>query len=298
MNVQRFIDRPILSIVISATILLIGFIGLSSLPVEQYPDIAPPTVMVSASYTGANAETIQKSVIVPLEESINGVENMTYMTSEATNTGDATINVYFKQGTDPDMAAVNVQNRVSKATGLLPSEVTQIGVTTIKRQNSLLKIFGLYSEDDKYDQTFLNNYMKINIQPALLRIAGISEIVNMGADYSMRIWLNPEVMAQYKLIPSDIEKVLGEQNLEAATGSLGENSKNVHQYTMKYKGRLEKPEEFGNMVIRSLPNGEVLRLKDVATIELGATELCYQRTDRRASGSHLHDISDGRFQCQ
>ena len=149
MNVQRFIDRPILSIVISATILLIGFIGLSSLPVEQYPDIAPPTVMVSASYTGANAETIQKSVIVPLEESINGVENMTYMTSEATNTGDATINVYFKQGTDPDMAAVNVQNRVSKATGLLPSEVTQIGVTTIKRQNSLLKIFGLYSEDDK-----------------------------------------------------------------------------------------------------------------------------------------------------
>ena len=162
--------------------------------------------MVSASYTGANAETIQKSVIVPLEESINGVENMTYMTSEATNTGDATINVYFKQGTDPDMAAVNVQNRVSKATGLLPSEVTQIGVTTIKRQNSLLKIFGLYSEDDKYDQTFLNNYMKINIQPALLRIAGISEIVNMGADYSMRIWLNPEVMAQYKLIPSDIEK--------------------------------------------------------------------------------------------
>ena len=159
MNVQRFIDRPILSIVISATILLIGFIGLSSLPVEQYPDIAPPTVMVSASYTGANAETIQKSVIVPLEESINGVENMTYMTSEATNTGDATINVYFKQGTDPDMAAVNVQNRVSKATGLLPSEVTQIGVTTIKRQNSLLKIFGLYSEDDKYDQTFLNNYM-------------------------------------------------------------------------------------------------------------------------------------------
>lgn len=270
MNVQRFIDRPILSIVISATILLIGFIGLSSLPVEQYPDIAPPTVMVSASYTGANAETIQKSVIVPLEESINGVENMTYMTSEATNTGDATINVYFKQGTDPDMAAVNVQNRVSKATGLLPSEVTQIGVTTIKRQNSLLKIFGLYSEDDKYDQTFLNNYMKINIQPALLRIAGISEIVNMGADYSMRIWLNPEVMAQYKLIPSDIEKVLEEQNLEAATGSLGENSKNVHQYTMKYKGRLEKPEEFGNMVIRSLPNGEVLRLKDVATIELGA----------------------------
>ena len=270
MNIQKFIDRPILSVVISVTILLVGFIGLFSLPVEQYPDIAPPTVMVKASYTGANAETIQKSVIVPLEESINGVENMTYMVSEATNTGEATINVFFKQGTDPDMAAVNVQNRVSKATGLLPAEVTQIGVTTIKRQNSMLKIFSLYSEDGAYDQTFLNNYLKINIQPAILRISGVGEVVNMGADYSMRIWLNPEIMAQYQLVPSDISTVLGEQNLEAATGSLGENSPNVHQYTMKYRGRLEKPEEFGNIIIRSLPNGEVLRLKDVATIELGA----------------------------
>lgn len=270
MNIQKFIDRPILSIVISVTILLVGLIGLFSLPVEQYPDIAPPTVMVKASYTGANAETIQKSVIVPLEESINGVENMTYMVSEATNTGEATINVYFKQGTDPDMAAVNVQNRVSKATGLLPAEVTQIGVTTIKRQNSMLKIFSLYSEDGNYDQTFLNNYMKINIQPAILRISGVGEVVNMGADYSMRIWLNPEIMAQYKLVPSDISTVLGEQNLESATGSLGENSPNVHQYTMKYRGRLEKPEEFGEIVIRSLPYGEILRLKDVATIELGA----------------------------
>lgn len=270
MNIQKFIDRPILSVVISVTILLVGFIGLFSLPVEQYPDIAPPTVMVKASYTGANAETIQKSVIVPLEESINGVENMTYMVSDATNTGEATINVYFKQGTDPDMAAVNVQNRVSKATGLLPSEVTQIGVTTIKRQNSMLKIFSLYSEDGNYDQTFLNNYMKINIQPAILRVSGVGEVINMGADYSMRIWLNPEIMAQYKLVPSDISTVLEEQNLESATGSLGENSTNTHQYTMKYRGRLEKPEEFGNMVIRSLPNGEILRLKDVATIELGA----------------------------
>lgn len=270
MNVQKFIDRPILSVVISVTLLLVGFIGLFSLPVEQYPDIAPPTVMVKASYTGANAETIQKSVIVPLEESINGVENMTYMVSEATNTGEATINVYFRQGTDPDMAAVNVQNRVSKATGLLPTEVTQIGVTTIKRQNSMLKIFSLYSEDGSYDQTFLNNYMKINIQPAILRVSGVGEVINMGADYSMRIWLNPEIMAQYKLVPSDISAVLGEQNLEAATGSLGENSPNVHQYTMKYRGRLEKPQEFGNIVIRSLPNGEILRLKDVATLELGA----------------------------
>lgn len=276
MNIKRFIDRPILSIMISAAILLVGIIGLATLPVEQYPDIAPPTVMVSATYTGANAESVQKSVIVPLEESINGVENMTYMTSTATNSGDAKIQVYFKQGTDPDMAAVNVQNKVSKAQGQLPAEVTKVGVTTIKRQNSLLKIFGLYSEDNKYDETFLNNYLKINIQPALLRIPGISEIVSMGANYSMRIWLKPEVMAQYKLVPSDIEKVLDEQNLEAATGSFGENSKNVHQYTMKYRGRLEKPEEFGNIVVKALPDGKVLRLKDVAEIELGALEYTKQ----------------------
>lgn len=270
MNVQKFIDRPILSVVISVTILFVGIIGLLTLPVEQYPDIAPPTVMVRASYTGANAETIQKSVIVPLEESINGVENMTYMTSEATNTGSATINVFFKQGTDPDMAAVNVQNRVAKANGLLPSEVTQIGVTTIKRQNSMLKIFSLYSEDEAYDENFLTNYLKINIQPAILRIQGVGEIVTMGSDYSMRIWLQPENMAQYNLVPDDIATVLGEQNLESPTGSLGENSGSTFKYTMKYKGRLEKPEEFGEMVVRSLPDGEVLRLKDVAVIELGA----------------------------
>ena len=270
MNVQKFIDRPILSVVISVTILFVGIIGLLTLPVEQYPDIAPPTVMVRASYTGANAETIQKSVIVPLEESINGVENMTYMTSEATNTGSATINVFFKQGTDPDMAAVNVQNRVTKANGLLPSEVTQIGVTTIKRQNSMLKIFSLYSEDEAYDENFLTNYLKINIQPAILRIQGVGEIVTMGSDYSMRIWLQPEKMAQYNLVPDDIATVLGEQNLESPTGSLGENSGSTFKYTMKYKGRLEKPEEFGEMVVRSLPDGEVLRLKDVAVIELGA----------------------------
>ena len=270
MNVQKFIDRPILSIVISVAILFVGIIGLVTLPVEQYPDIAPPTVMVRASYTGANAETIQKSVIVPLEESINGVENMTYMTSEATNTGSATINVFFKQGTDPDMAAVNVQNRVAKANGQLPSEVTQIGVTTIKRQNSMLKIFSLYSEDDTYDENFLTNYLKINIQPAILRIQGVGEIVTMGSDYSMRIWLQPEKMAQYNLVPDDISSVLGEQNLESPTGSLGENSGSTFKYTMKYKGRLEKPEEFGEMVIRSLPDGEVLKLKDVAIVELGA----------------------------
>jgi len=270
MTLKTFIDRPILSVVISVTILLVGFIALNTLPVEQYPDIAPPTVMVRASYTGANAETVQKSVIIPLEEVINGVENMTYMTSEATNDGAATIMIYFKQGTDPDMAAVNVQNRVSRATGLLPSEVVQVGVTTIKRQNSILKIFSLYSPDDTYDETFLTNYVKINIQPEILRIAGVGEAVTLGSDYSMRIWLRPDVMAQYKLIPTDVAAVLGEQNIESPTGSFGENSDRTFQYTMKYRGRLEKPEEFGDMVIRSLPNGEVLRLKDIADIELGA----------------------------
>lgn len=270
MTIKTFIDRPILSTVISVAILLVGFIALNILPVEQYPDIAPPTVMVRASYTGANAETVQKSVIVPLEESINGVENMTYMTSEATNDGAATIYIYFRQGTDPDMAAVNVQNRVSKATGLLPSEVNQIGVTTIKRQNSILKIFSLYSEYENYDKTFLANYLKINIQPEILRIQGVGEVVQIGSDYSMRIWLKPDVMAQYQLMPGDIAAVLGEQNIESPTGTLGENSEQTFQYVMKYKGRLEKPEEFGDMVIRALPNGEVLRLRDVATVELGA----------------------------
>ncbi|MDH6303614.1 HAE1 family hydrophobic/amphiphilic exporter-1 [Parabacteroides sp. PF5-5] len=270
MTIKTFIDRPILSMVISVIILLVGFVALKVLPVEQYPDIAPPTVMVRASYTGANAETVQKSVIVPLEESINGVENMTYMTSEATNDGAATIYIYFRQGTDPDMAAVNVQNRVSKATGLLPGEVTQIGVTTIKRQNSILKIFSLYSPDDTYDQTFLANYLKINIQPEILRIQGVGEVVILGSDYSMRIWLKPDVMAQYKLVPADVAMALGEQNIESPTGTLGENSSQTFQYVMKYKGRLEHPEEFGDIVIRSLPNGEILRLKDIATVELGA----------------------------
>ncbi len=268
MTLKTFIDRPVLSMVISIAIVVLGIIGLSALPVEQYPDIAPPTVMVMASYPGANAETIEKTIIAPLEESINGVENMTYIKSEATNSGTATITVYFKQGIDPDMATVNVQNRVSKATGLLPSEVVQIGVSTIKRQSSILMTLSLYSPNATYDQTFLTNYFKINIQPALLRINGVGEIVNFGASYSMRIWLKPDVMAQYKLVPTDIIGVLGEQNIESATGSFGESSRQTYQYTMKYKGRLVKPEEFGEMVIRALPGGEVLKLKDVATVEM------------------------------
>lgn len=268
MNLKTFIDRPVLSAVISIVIVMLGVIGIFVLPIEQYPDIAPPTVMVVAAYPGANAETIQKTVVVPLEEAINGVEDMTYMTSEATNTGTATITIYFEQGTDPDMATVNVQNRVSKATGLLPAEVNQIGVSTVKRQNSVLQILSLYSPDGSYDETFLSNYMQINLQPEMLRISGVGEVVVFGANYSMRIWLKPDVMAQYKLVPGDIVAVLGEQNIEAATGAIGENSKQTYQYTMKYKGRLQKPEEFSEMVIRSLPNGEVLKLKDVATVEM------------------------------
>lgn len=270
MKLKLFIDRPIFSAVISALILLVGIIGLSQLPIEQFPDIAPPTVEVTTTYTGANAETIQKSVVAPLEESINGVENMIYMVSTSNNTGDVTITVYFKQGTDPDMAQVNVQNRVSAAQGLLPAEVTKVGVTTNKKQNSTLKIFGLYSPDDSFDQDFLNNYLKINIEPLISRIPGVGEAKVMGADYSMRIWLKPEVMSQYGLIPSDISTVLAEQNLESPTGILGENASNTFQYTLKYRGRYETEDEFEQLVIKALPNGEVLRLKDVADIELGA----------------------------
>lgn len=251
-------------------ILMVGIIGLSQLSIEQFPDIAPPTVEVKTTYTGANAETIQKSVVAPLEESINGVENMMYMVSSSANTGDVTITIYFKQGTDPDMAQVNVQNRVAAAQGLLPAEVTKVGVTTSKKQNSTLKIFGLYSPDNSYDDNFLNNYLKINIEPLISRIPGVGDANVMGADYSMRIWLKPEVMAQYKLIPSDITTVLGEQNIESPTGVLGENSDNTFQYTLKYRGRYETEEEFEQLVIKALPNGEVLKLKDVADIELGA----------------------------
>ena len=275
MKLRTFIDRPILACVISVLILMLGLISLFNLPMEQYPDIAPPTVMVSTSYTGANAETVQKSVIVPLEEAINGVENMTYMTSTATNNGSGSITVYFKQGTDPDMATINTKNRVSEAEGLLPAEVTKIGVTVEKRQNSMLKILALYSPDDSYDQTFINNYFKINVEPRISRITGVGNVNVMGGDYAMRIWLNPQIMAQYSLVPDDVISALGDQNVEAATGTLGEDSENTYQYTLKYRGRYETSEEFGNIVIKSLANGEVLRLKDVAKVELGAQSYAY-----------------------
>lgn len=275
MKLRTFIDRPILACVISVLILMLGLISLFNLPMEQYPDIAPPTVMVSTSYTGANAETVQKSVIVPLEEAINGVENMTYMTSTSTNNGSGSITVYFKQGTDPNMATINTKNRVSEAEGLLPAEVTKVGVTVEKRQNSTLKILTLYSPDNSYDQTFINNYFKINIEPRLSRITGVGNVNVMGGDYAMRIWLNPQVMAQYSLVPDDVISALGDQNVEAATGTLGEDSENTYQYTLKYRGRYETSEEFGNIVIKSLANGEVLRLKDIAKVELGAQSYAY-----------------------
>ena len=275
MTLRHFIERPVLASVISIIIVIAGIIGLVTLPVEQYPSIAPPTVMVRASYPGASAETVQKSVTIPLEQAINGVENMDYITSSSAS-GSASLNIYFKQGTDPDMAAVNVQNKVSTATGMLPGEVTSIGITTMKRQSSMLKVFALVSPDDTYDQTFLSNYAKINIEPELKRIQGVGEAFAMGADYSIRIWLKPDVMAQYKLMPSDITSILAEQNIEAATGSLGADSENVYQYEMKYRGRWNTPEEFGNLVILSNEDGTVLRLKDVAEIELGQESYSFE----------------------
>ena len=269
MKLDRFINRPVLSTVISILIVILGILGLVSLPITQYPDIAPPTVRVSATYTGANAQTVLNSVIAPLEEQINGVENMMYMTSTASNNGEASIEVYFNQGTDPDMAAVNVQNRVTKAQGFLPSEVTQIGVTTQKRQTSMLLGFAIYSTDDRYDIKFLENYANINIIPEVKRIPGVGDAMVMGADYSMRIWLKPDVMAQYKLMPTDVSAALAEQNIEAAPGQFGENGNQSFQYVMRYKGRLQTEEEFGDIVIKATENGEILRLKDIATIELG-----------------------------
>ena len=269
MKTNIFIKRPMAAFAISILILIVGIISLFSLPVEQYPDIAPPTVMVQATYTGADADAVMNSVIMPLEESINGVENMMYISSTATNTGSATITVYFNQGTDPDMAAVNVQNRVSMAEGLLPAEVTQIGVTTMKRQTSFLQINSLTSPDGRYDENFIANYLDINVIPEIKRIQGVGDVQELGDTYSMRIWLNPERMAQYGLQPSDITAVLAEQNLEAPTGSLGESSPNVFQYTMKYHGRLKDMTEFSNMVVRANEDGSVLRLKDIAEVELG-----------------------------
>ena len=276
-----FIKRPVMAMSIAIVIVLLGAISYFTLPVEQFPDIAPPTVVVSATYPGASAETVTKAVIQPLEESINGVENMTYMTSSSSNSGGATITVFFKQGTNADMAAVNVQNRVSMAQGLLPQEVTMIGVTTFKRQTSMLQIDAMVSEVPEYDANFMGNYMAINITPQLKRIQGVGEVFALAANYSLRIWLKPEIMAQYGLVPSDITGCLAEQNLEAAVGKLGEKPMegghgdgvdNVYQYTLRYTGRLKEVEEFKNIVIMAKPDGSLLRLQDVADLEMGQVD--------------------------
>lgn len=279
-----FIKRPVMAMSIAIVILILGAISYFNLPVEQFPDIAPPTVMVSATYPGASAEAVTKAVIQPLEESINGVENMTYMTSSSSNSGSGSITVYFKQGTDPDMAAINVQNRVSMAQGLLPQEVTKIGVTTMKRQTSMLQANVLVSDVPEYDQNFMSNYMNINVTPQLKRVKGVGEVMALGANYSLRVWMKPEVMAQYGLVPSDITACIGEQNLEAPAGKLGEKPtegkhgdevNNTYEYTLRYTGRLQTVEQFENIVINAKTDGTILRLKDVADIELGQVDYGY-----------------------
>lgn len=268
---NRFIDRPVLSTVISVLIVLLGLLGLKALPVAQYPEIAPPTIVVSASYQGANAEVVLNSVVIPLEEQINGVEGMTYMTSTAGNDGSARIIVNFELGIDPDLASVNVQNRVASASSLLPQEVTRSGVLTRKTQSSNLVIFSLYSDNPEFDQTFLQNYADINLLPAIKRVKGVGDASAFGQKiYSMRIWLKPDVMANYSLVPSDIGAVLAEQNIEAAPGQFGELGEQSFQYVIKYKGRLKNASEFENIIIKSNANGNILKLKDVAKVELGS----------------------------
>jgi len=302
MQLKSFIEKPVLSSVISIIIVIAGLISMVSLPIEQYPDIAPPTVNVSTNYYGASAKTIQESVLASLEDAINGVDNMTYMVSTSDNTGNAEITIYFEQGTNPDMNAVNVQNRVSKATSLMPAEVKSYGITTEKQMNSILQIFTISSPDDKFDSKFLCNYLNINVQPKLLRIHGVGKFMMFGANYSMRVWLKPDVLLGYNLNPSDVINALKEQNIESATGSFGENSSEQYQYTMVYSGRLKTVEEFSNIIVRTQENGETLYLKDVADIELGneyyrfesyvnghpgAVGVCYQ-----LSGSNATEVNN------
>jgi len=300
---RRFIERPVLSTVISVLLVILGILGLINLPISQYPEIAPPTVQVSANYSGANADVVLNSVIIPLEEQINGVENMTYMTSSAGNDGSASITVNFKVGTNPDLAAVNVQNRVSRAVSLLPQVVTEAGVTVNKSQSSRLLIFSLYSENPAYDETFLQNYAKINLIPAIQRVTGVGTANVFGSrDYSMRIWLKPDAMAQYGLVPDDINSVINDQNIEAAPGRFGENSNQSFQYVIRYKGRLKSAAEFGDMVIKSVGNGQLLRLKDVARVELGSLDYTFDiQTNHlpsvgcaisQTAGSNARDVID------
>ncbi|MEJ5090402.1 efflux RND transporter permease subunit [Sphingobacterium faecium] len=291
---KKFIENPVLSTVISIIIVMLGVLGLLSLPISQYPEIAPPTVVVTASYQGANANVVMKSVIIPLEEQINGVENMTYMTSTASNNGTAAITIFFKQGTNADMAAVNVQNRVSKATSLLPAEVIKSGITTSKQLSSTAFSFLLYSKDGKYDRKFLDNYLRINIMPQMKRVEGVGAAeIYSDQEYSMRIWLKPDVMATHGLIPEDIITALKEQNIEAAPGKIGENSRQSLQYALKFTGRLEDPEQFENIILKSGVSGDYLRLKEVADVEFGAldytTSLITQ--GKLSSGGSISQIS-------
>lgn len=300
---KKFVDNPVLSTVISIVIVILGLLGLTSLPISQYPEIAPPTVQVTASYQGANADVVMKSVIIPLEEQINGVEHMTYMTSKASNDGTATITVNFEQGTDPDLAAVNVQNRVAKATGVMPAEVIKTGITTTKKLNAEIFGFLIYSENKSFDISFLDNYMRINIIPELKRIPGVADVqVWSDQTYSMRIWLKPDVMASYGLVPDDVLAALAEQNIEAAPGKLGENSNKTFEYVLKYTGRLEAPEQFEDIVLRANSKGQLLRLKDVASVELGAFNYNLNLTAHglpssggaisQSAGANAHEINE------
>lgn len=285
---RRFIEHPVLSTVISIVVVLLGILGLVKLPISQYPDITPPTVRVSASYGGANAEVVMNSVIIPLEEKINGVEGMTYMTSSASNDGSASINVYFNVGTDPDQAAVNVQNRVSSATSLLPAEVTQAGVTVKKRQNSMLLMTGFYTNNPAYDESFLQNYANINIIPQLQRVDGVGDAAAFGSrTYAMRIWLKPDVMMNYGLTPGDIKTALSDQNIEAAPGKFGEQGNQSFQYVIRYTGKLKTVEQFENIVLKAGTTGQILRLKDVARVELGSQSYQSKLWINSMSGSNL-----------
>lgn len=268
---RRFIERPVLATVVSILLVLLGILSLLTLPVTQFPDIAPPCVAVTASYPGANAEVVARSVATPIEEAVNGVENMTYMTSTSNNDGSMTLSVYFKLGTNPDMAAVNVQNRVAKASSLLPSEVVSAGITTEKKQNSMIMVVNLMSTTSEYDEKFLQNYAKINIIPELQRITGVGQAMVFGAkDYSMRIWLHPDRLAANNLSPQDVLNSIHEQNIEAAPGRFGESSDRAFEYVLKYKGKLNQHEDYENMVLKANADGSLLRLKDVARVEFGS----------------------------
>ena len=282
-----FINRYVMACAISIVIAMVGYISMSTLSVEQYPDIAPPTVSVSTSYTGADPQTIMESVIQPLEESINGVEDMIYLTSKATSTGNVEISVYFKQGTDPNMATVNVQNRVSKATASLPAEVTKVGVQVSKRQNSILRVLAVRSSDGRYNDDFVSNYVDINIKPRMQRITGVGEVLSLGNKFSLRIWMKPDVMAQYGLEPNDVINAISGQSFVSSTGSLGENSKNKYQYSMEYKGTLKTVEEFNDIVLRTSDGGHLLKLGDVATVEIGAESYSFMSDINERPGAMM-----------